>query len=159
MSWYICDPSGSVIVDIFGNPPPIQCKGCNDSLCVGCYDVIRQKRILKQVRVPSSQLTSVKQVANVVGVANSNVNWNQSSDRAIASIQNVYRPTHGNSTKTSITRERPGSQSPGGKGVDIKHNSYDRYLARKKAPVLCNDLSTYIPIKGNKTKPYGLINC
>ena len=26
----------------------------------------------------------------------------------------------------------PGSQAPGGSGVDIKHNSYDRYLLRKK---------------------------
>jgi hypothetical protein len=111
-------------------------------------------------------LTSAKQAVNVVGcgpntptIANANVNWNQSSDRANASIQRVYRPTNGNSTRSSITRERPGSQSPGGKGVDVKHNSYDRYLARKKTPALLTEVTTSIPIKGNKTKKIGLVMC
>jgi hypothetical protein len=27
---------------------------------------------------------------------------------------------------------RPGSQAPGGIGVDVKHNSYQRYLLKKK---------------------------
>ena len=56
------------------------------------------------------------------------VNWNQMSDRAIASNQKTYVPSFGSSTKSSITRERPGAQSPGGVGCDIKHNSYNRYL-------------------------------
>ena len=163
----ICTISGSVEhINLYGGPLPIQCKSCNDSGCNGCYDIIRQKRIWNQVRIPSSQLTSVTQAENVVGginnqptISNANVNWNQSSDRANASIQLLYRPTNGNSTKTSITRERPGSQSPGGKGVDVKHNSYDRYLARKKAPVLRTEVSASIPVKGNKTKAYGLITC
>ncbi len=34
-------------------------------------------------------------------------------------------------TKRSITSLRPGAMSPGGSGVDIKHNSYDRYLNRQ----------------------------
>jgi hypothetical protein len=31
-----------------------------------------------------------------------------------------------------VTSSKPGSQTPGGKGCDIKHNSYDRYLNRLK---------------------------
>ena len=164
---YICTLSGSIEkVNIYGLPNPIQCKSCSESGCIGCFDIIRQKIMWNQVRVPSSQLTSVTQAEHVVGgpsnaptIANANVNWNQSSDRANASLQKLYRPTNGNSTKTSITRERPGSQSPGGKGVDVKHNSYDRYLARKKAPILRTETSVSVPVKGNKTKTYGLITC
>ena len=37
-----------------------------------------------------------------------------------------------NRRHTSVTSSRPGCQTPGGKGVDIKHNSYDRYLNRLK---------------------------
>jgi hypothetical protein len=163
----ICTLSGEVInVNIYGLTNPVQCKACNESGCVNCYDVARQKLIWNQTRVPSSQLTSVKQAEHVLGgpsneptIANANVNWNQSSDRANASIQKVYRPTNGNSTKSSITRERPGSQSAGGKGVDVKHNSYDRYLARKKAPILRTETCVSTPVKGNKTKAYGLVMC
>jgi hypothetical protein len=32
----------------------------------------------------------------------------------------------------SVTSSRPGGQTPGGKGCDIKHNSYERYLNRLK---------------------------
>jgi hypothetical protein len=163
----ICTLSGEIMnVNMYGLENPKQCKSCSESGCNGCYDIIRQKLIWRQVRVPSSQLTSVTQAENVVGgpsnaptIANANVNWNQSSDRANASIQLLYRPTNGNSTKTSITRERPGSQSPGGKGVDVKHNSYDRYLARKKAPILRTESCVSVPVKGNKTKSYGLVTC
>lgn len=158
--------SGEIIqVNLYGGNNPIQCKSCNETLCIGCYDVIRQKRIWNQVRVPSSQLISVLKVQNVIGgesnkptLANANVNWNQSSDRAIPAIQKVYRPTNGNSTKTSITRERPGSQSPGGVGVDIKHNSYERYLMRKKGKHLNTESNSSSPLIGNKTKSFGFFD-
>lgn len=162
-----CASSGKLIdVNIYGLEKKIQCKACNNNGCNGCHDIIRQKLMWKQVRVPSSQLTSVKQAINVLGgesnsptIENGNVNWNQSSDRSNASIQKVYRSTHGNSTKMSITRERPGSQSPGGVGVDIKHNSYNRYLARKKAPHLKTEMLESVPVQGNKTRSYGLVMC
>jgi hypothetical protein len=58
------------------------------------------------------------------------------SDRAKPSIQKCVTGTgttyHGSSTKHTITRNRPGAMSPGGIGVDIKHNSYDRYLKKIK---------------------------
>ena len=63
--------------------------------------------------------------------------WNQSSDRAFpARYKSPYKnniPSHGNSTKKSLTRHRPGSGAGGHQlGVDIKHNSYHRYLLKKK---------------------------
>jgi len=42
-------------------------------------------------------------------------------------------------------------------GVDIKHNSYDRYLAKKKSTTLKTQSSQQIPLQGNKTKYYSLI--
>ena len=63
--------------------------------------------------------------------------WNQMSDRPVPSIQRVTVPTGYNISTinrrhTSVTSSRPGCQTPGGKGCDIKHNSYDRYLNRLK---------------------------
>ena len=54
------------------------------------------------------------------------VNWNQMSDRAVPSVLKTNVPSHGNSARSSLTRMRPGSTSAAGKGVDIKHGSYDR---------------------------------
>jgi len=96
---------------------------------------VRQKKIQKTNGVSSSEYImnlgslTVYQSPDPV----TKVNWNQSSDQRVASVNlsnNV--PSHGNSTKTSLTRARPGSCAPGGVGVDIKHNSYARYLARIK---------------------------
>jgi hypothetical protein len=83
-----------------------------------------------------------------------NVNWNQRSDRQYASIQTAVHPSHGNSLRSSLTSDRPGTCAPGGRGVDIKHDSYARYLNRKKAgnlktQGLYNRATT--PIYGNKT--------
>ena len=62
--------------------------------------------------------------------------WNQMSDRPVPSVQPVSIPTgYRNSLNTrhySVTSSKPGSQTPGGAGCDIKHNSYDRYLNRLK---------------------------
>jgi len=62
--------------------------------------------------------------------------WNQMSDRPVPSFQRASIPTgyatSMNRRHTSVTSSKPGSQTPGGKGCDIKHNSYDRYLNRLK---------------------------
>jgi hypothetical protein len=109
------------------------------------------KIINNLVRVPSSLRTM-----NVATLSSYNkpieplfVYWNQISDRPIASIQQTYVPSFGSSTKSSITRERPGSQSPGGVGCDIKHNSYNRYLNKLRGkqkhrinPIVTNNNDT-----------------
>jgi hypothetical protein len=89
----------------------------------------------------------------------SNVNWNQSSDRNQPSVQSAVVPSRANSTKYSITRERPGACSPGGKGVDVKHNSYDRYLNRRKSNLVRNQCitTTDTPLYGNKKQTFGLL--
>lgn len=70
------------------------------------------------------------------GTKTHNVCWNQMSDRVEPSVQKTVVPTGANCTlnrkTTSVTSSRPGGQSPGGIGCDIKHNSYDRYLNRLK---------------------------
>ena len=48
----------------------------------------------------------------------------------------VNVPTRGNSTKSTITANKPGAMTPGGQGVDVKHGSYHRYLAKKKGLLL-----------------------
>jgi hypothetical protein len=62
--------------------------------------------------------------------------WNQMSDRPVPSVQRATIPTGYNTAMnrrhTSVTSSKPGSQTPGGIGCDIKHNSYDRYLNRLK---------------------------
>ena len=86
------------------------------------------------VRMPASLQTMNVASANVYNDCNPSFspNWNQQSDRNIAHIQRVIVPSHGSSTKRTLTRARPGACSAGGAGVDVKHGSYDRYLARLK---------------------------
>ena len=46
-------------------------------------------------------------------------------------------------------------------GIDVKHGSYDRYLARKKSGYLKTDINdTVVPEYGNfiKTRKFGLVN-
>ena len=135
-------------------PPVYYCNQCADpsgnepqwhvyaSRCNGCGGGVAaaadatQRRIQNTVRVSQSEY-----LENLAGLSvyakplakYGFVNWNQGSDRAEPGrvVRNV--PSHGaNSTKTSVTRMRPGSCSAAGQGVDIKHGSYARYLARIK---------------------------
>ena len=141
----------------------------------------RQKIIQNTVRVKSSLYTmnlaalSVYQRPNLIYklvdtsgatyVVPPGVNWNQMSDRKEPHVQRVVTASGSgygaSSTKRTIVRLRPGALSPGGSGVDIKHNSYDRYLNRIKGKgpvrrglVPANYGSPYIPF--NKAFPvYG----
>lgn len=156
--------------------------GCGPSTC-SCPNLVNitQKRIWKTVRVPASEYIMNLSALNVYQSPSpqyANVNWNQASDRAlpgntaVSSVSVV--PSRGNSTKSSITRLRPGSLKPGGFGVDIKHGSYDRYLARLKGkkPLKTQEpssLTTQITspngqqiaiennVVGNKTRYYGIV--
>ena len=130
------------------------CRGCNKNLASNdpATQYQRQKIIRNTVRVKSSLYTmnlaalsgyhkpnlgySVVNIGGSSYIVSPGVNWNQMSDQANPSIQIVKTANgttyHSSSTKHTITRLRPGALSPGGIGVDIKHNSYDRYLNRLK---------------------------
>ena len=99
----------------------------------------RLKRIQNTVRVASSLYAmnlaalSVYEKANdktqtilnsgSTYIGGGGVNWNQMSDRKIPHVQKVVTANPGkSSTRYTITRMRPGAGSPGGIGVDIKHN-------------------------------------
>ena len=101
--------------------------------------VQEQKRIWKQVSVSSSSylnsltaLTAAQQFLQ----SNTNVNWNQMSDRVNPHKQTAVHPTHGNSLRSTLTSGRPGAGAPGGVGVDVKHDSYARFLNKRKARAL-----------------------
>jgi len=159
--------------------------------CRGCYNTLngndpasryqKLKLIQNTVRVPSSIYTMNLGALNVYQkpdtafqtvatnganfIVSPGVNWNQMSDRRNPHIQTVVSGSGsaygGNSLKRTLTRLRPGALSPGGVGVDIKHNSYDRYLARikGKAPLKRQAIpntfaSPYIPFN-NAFPVYG----
>jgi len=134
--------------------PCVHCSSCETD--IGCSTVITQKRIWQQVRIPASLYAM--NVGSLTSAAERlqngpYVNWNQRSDRQNASMQTAVHPSHGNSLRSSLTRQRPGTCAPGGAGVDIKHDSYARYLNRKKAGNFKTQV-THIastPIYGNKT--------
>lgn len=89
-----------------------------------------------------------------------NVYWNQMSDRAKPSHQQVKNTPHSSSTRHTITRHRPGALSPGGEGVDIKHNYYGRYLNKlKQGPLKRGSIpSTFTPIQGGKVVKFSILN-
>ena len=105
------------------------------------FPVYTQKNIQNQVKVPSSSYTMNLASLNVSKeITINNKVWNNSSDR-------VY--DYKKSKKSN-------------KGVDIKHNSYDRYLNKKKANYLKTEKesnSNIKPLYGNKTIAYSIINC
>jgi len=100
--------------------------------------------------------------------------WNQMSDRPVPSVQRASIPTgyatSMNRRHTSVTSSKPGSQTPGGKGCDIKHNSYDRYLNRlkgkgpmRRGPIPPNfgkpiPFNPAFPIYGGKTMKTNIVD-
>jgi hypothetical protein len=136
------------------SPISFSCRGCNLNLTSSdpASQYQRQKIIQNTVRVyaslysmnlaglsaytkPLNRYQSIEQ-NGMFYLAPPGVNWNQMSDRPVPSVQ-VVKTGSGSaygasSTRHTIVRNRPGAMSPGGVGVDIKHNSYDRYLNRIK---------------------------
>lgn len=166
-------------------------KGYGNS-CRGCYKNIssndpaminqRQKIIQKTVRINSSLYTmniaglnvyqtpsktyQVIEQAGASYIIPPGLNWNQMSDRTRPSNQVVKSgsgSTYGSSSlKGTKVRNRPGAMSPGGSGVDIKHNSYERYLNRikgkgllKKGQVHVNDGQR---MTGGKDVRFSIVN-
>lgn len=133
------------------------CRQCNQNLASNnpASQYQRQKLIQNTVRVQSSLYTmnlaglsgyqkpysNYQLVEQIVPyVAPPRVNWNQMSDRAKPSNQVVKTGSgstyHVSSTRHTIVRNRPGAMSPGGIGVDIKHNSYERRLNKLKGKAI-----------------------
>jgi hypothetical protein len=151
-------------LDASGNQPDwhVYSRRCNG--CAGGFADTAdatQRRIQNTVRVSQSEYLENLAGLNVYVKPLAKygfVNWNQGSDRAEPGRVQRNVPSHNaNSTKTSITRMRPGSCSAAGQGVDIKHGSYARYLARIKGrgPYRTESLPV-APVEGNKTKKYGI---
>ena len=137
----------------------------------------RLKLIQNTVRVPSSIYTSNLGPLNAYKqptAATYGVCWNQMSDRPVPSVQRATIPTGSNNSLNgrhhSVSASKPGSQTPGGAGCDIKHNSYDRYLNRLKGkgplrrgaipatfgtPVPFNPA---FPVYGGKTTKTNIVN-
>lgn len=97
-----------------------------------------QKQIQHCVRVSASAYTGVlADVSASTGGKLTSVDcydgtvWNQASDRLLPHVGVGTVPTRGSSTRSTITRCQPGVTA-GGKGCDVKHGSYDRYLLRLK---------------------------
>jgi hypothetical protein len=106
-----------------------------------------QKEIQNQLHSSSSNYTQVISSLNVSKDINNSTNkkpWHNASDRAQA---------HGEISTNVKTSQKEN------KGIDIKHNSYARYLAKKKSGTLkTQNIQTNqpLPLKGNKTKYYSL---
>lgn len=150
------------------NCPPCRAATCNNVANAQAKATITQKRIWNQVRAPAStylmNLSAFTSAENRLA-SGKNVNWNQLSDRVLAGKQPALNPTHGNSLRRTLTSDKPGAGTPGGSGVDVKHDSYARFLNRKKASNLktqTKNIAT-VPSYGNKTKSVNLvansINC
>jgi hypothetical protein len=112
-------------------------KPCSGFTCLetAAAAIMTQKIISNQVRVPASMYmmnrSAFTSAANRLA-SKSNINWNQMSDRVLPAQQVKIVPTRGNSLHSTLTSGNPGASSPGGAGVDVKHDSYARYLNRKK---------------------------
>ena len=141
----------------------IGCKGCgsissSQTAIPYVASIPTQKRIQHTVRVDGSEYTMNKGALTVYTrpvATYQNVNWNQMSDRAVPSVLKTNVPSYGNSTRTSLTRMRPGSTCAAGKGVDIKHGSYDRYLARLKGKSVLRTAPETIP-NNQKSVKWGI---
>jgi len=152
----------------------MRCVGCSSHICdsnlTSNTPLVKnqiQKIIQNTVRVPSSLY--IMNIASLNVYNNPFINWNRMSDRGNASVQKTYIPggggiLGGNSTRSAITRCRPGALSPGGSGCDIKHNSYNRFLNRLKGRSLLKKgiPSTMSPISGSKIVKLSIVagcNC
>ena len=140
-----------------------QCKGCSDcgsgsNTKQGCKNSTQktldqsQKIIQKVVRVDSGQYQMNK---SSLSVYQNSKDTNQRfklynypstmSDRRSPHIIPKTLAIHrnANSKHSSKTKGWPGMTSASGEGVDVKHGSYERYLARKKGLILKAGVGAY----------------
>ena len=107
---------------------------------------------------PSSVIQRQKQMQKVVGTHSSNYTMNLASLHVNSNninFTNVARGKYNASDRLNIHGKGKNA------GIDVKHGSYDRYLARKKSGYLKTDANdSVLPTYGNfiKTKKFGLVN-
>ena len=137
-----CDCSNSNLESV------VQCRSCNCSgeECSYFNKKNIEAQIQNQVRVSESQRLDVMSAFTVSSQRLRNTSaiafypYHNLSDRVQAANQkNNNVPTRGNSLRSSITSNRPGSMTPGGSGVDVKHGSYARHLAKIKSKNIHTD--------------------
>ncbi len=169
------------------------CSGCG-GLSSNINLKMTEKRIQNQVRVHESQYTDVLGAMTIAtNYLDASANpleattvWanrfslrNQSDRRepsrtgsniqtnAAGSTNYVNVPTRGNSTRSTITANRPGAMTPGGYGVDVKHGSYARYLGKLKGRTMAVPTNNGVPIQytvaptavlNNKSYRFNLLN-
>ena len=126
----------------------ISCHSCMNNETSSFNNVNIQRKIQNQVSVQSSEYSMNLASLNINSnnLSNTKKPWNNQSDRELQ---------HGKKSQIN-------SSIPANYGVDIKHNSYDRYLGRKKSQYLKTEslpTTNIVPMWGNKTRKYGIINC
>jgi len=123
----------------------------NENDCQDISSIHTQKIIQNQVRVPSSLYTM-----HLAALYTNNQDLSQNTLKGQYNASDRSTP-HGLKTEQSkATSIKPNY------GVDVKHNSYDRYLARKKSQNLKTQPISRAAIKplfGNKTRTFGLTRC
>jgi hypothetical protein len=169
---------GSQSNDFYNFPINLQCRSSKSvSYNYPAVQYQIQKVIQNTVRVPASLYVDNLGALSVYQspLPNYYVNWNQMSDRKEPHKQTNSGNSqgsfyHGSSRRHTQTGSRPGSTTPGGIGVDIKHNSYHRYLSRLKGskPLrrgvipptfgIPEPFVPSVPIYGNKTVKTSIVN-
>jgi len=104
------------------------CVKCNCSQYVCPKPCSTLARIQRRVRMPMTLWTSRKSAFNISGF--------DSNSRATGQNPHASDPFSGPSDRAS----RSLNTITGKRGVDKKHNSYARYLGRRKAPILRADM-------------------
>ena len=141
----------------------LACENCADLTSAAA--VITQKRIQRTVRTSGSAYIESLAPQHVhdpaLQLQGHQGHWNQASDRAVAGIVTHNVPSRGaSSVHSSVTRARPGATSAPGSGVDIKHGSYARYLAKLKGRTVARSCASSgtssVPLHGNKTQYYSV---
>lgn len=108
---------------------------------------------------PSNIIQRQKQMQNVVRTYSSNYTMNLASLH-VNNNQNIDCSKDPRGKYNASDRVKPHGTGKN-VGIDIKHNSYDRYLARKKSNYLKTDKNDETITKyGNyiKTKKFGIVN-
>jgi hypothetical protein len=175
----IRDSRGCVIASCVPIIKPPTIYTSRDYTCATCTDLTAaaekpvQKRILKTVRLASSDYThslAPQHVYDASPSVSGQLPWHNTSDRMVAGVVHAVVPSRGaSSTRSSVTRARPGACSAPGRGVDVKHGSYDRYLAKLKGRTVgrtCIDAGAgagagagaVAPLRGNKTQYFSVSN-